>query len=288
MLFSKEYKGIKIVINSKGAEQESLIINGIDYMRERDEYWNRKAPVLFPIVGKLRDLRTSIDGKEYKMNQHGFARDKEFSLFKEDENSLEFLLTYSKDSLEIYPYKFNLYIKYLIDELGVSVSYKVVNVDDKDIYFNIGGHPGLKLPFNKDGEMFENYSVIFEKVESFDAPTVEDNGTLNFDITNPFYDIKKIDLDYKYFEIDAIVAPHLKSRSVNLVNKDGKGIKFDFFGFNSFALWTRPNAPFLCLEPWLGYADKYNSDYQFIHKDDIQRLEPGNEKVVGYSIHILN
>lgn len=287
MLYCKKYKDIEIIINSRGAEQESLIYNGFDYMRKRDEYWNRKAPVLFPIVGKLRDLKTNIDGAFYSMNQHGFARDREFQLNKEDENSLEFLLQYDDETLKIYPYKFNLYVKYTIKDKEVLVEFIVKNVSDSDIFFNIGGHPGFRLPMN-DNEKFDDYSIIFSEEENFDAPSVESNGTLNFDITTQFRNIKKIDLEYKYFEIDAIVLPHLKSRSVELVNKENKGIKFDFDGFNSFAIWTRPNAPFVCLEPWQGYADKYNSDYNFKAKDDIVRLESGREYKAMYSVRILN
>ncbi|MBQ7277422.1 MAG: aldose 1-epimerase family protein [Bacilli bacterium] len=288
MLYSKKYKDIEIVINTRGAEQESLIYKGFDYMRKRDDFWNRKAPVLFPIVGKLRDLKTYIDSNVYMMNQHGFARDKEFTLFNEDENSIEFVSKYDEETLKMYPYKFNLFIKYEIKDMEVNVYYNVKNVDDNPIFFNIGAHPGFKLPLNEGNETFEDYSIIFEEEENFDAPSVESNGTLNFDITTPFRNIKKIDLNYKYFVIDAIVLPHLKSRYVDLVNKDNKGIRFSFYGLNSFAIWTRPNAPFVCLEPWQGYADKYNSDYNFKNKDDIVKLDKNDEYKAGYSIHILN
>lgn len=286
MLFTKKYKNIEITINSRGAEQESLIANGKEYMRDRDEFWNRKAPVLFPIVGKLRDLKTHINGELFSMGQHGFARDKEFELVEEDNSSLTFQLKWDEETLKMYPFKFILLIKYSIQEDKVFVDIRIKNDDDKTILFNIGGHPGFRLPM-ENGLKFSDYSIEYEKVESFNAPTVSSNGTLDFNNTIEYKDIKVIDLNYKYFEIDAIVAPHLKSRSCTLTH-EGKGIKFDFYGFNSLAFWTRPNAPFICLEPWLGYADRSDSDFEFAHKDDIVNLETGKEFSVGYSVQLLN
>jgi len=286
MIYSKKYNEIEIEINSRGAEQESLSAFGQEYIRSRDDFWNRKAPILFPIVGKLRDLKTYIDGNLYSMGQHGFARDKEFILSKETENSLEFMLKWDEESLKIYPYRFILYVKYTIEDHKVLVDIRIENDDDKEIYFNIGGHPGFKLPMEENLK-FEDYQIEFEQTESFDAPTVSSNGTLNFDNIVEYRDLKVINLNYKYFEIDAIVAPHLKSRYVTLTH-DGKGIKFDFYGFNTLAIWTRPNAPFVCLEPWLGYADRHDSDYNYLHKDDIVKLDKEEKYTVGYSIQILN
>ena len=288
MEYTLKYDNIQIGINSRGAEQEHLIYNGKDYMRERDEYWNRKAPVLFPIVGKLRDLKTYIDGKLYSMNQHGFARDLEFVLEKKGENYLTFLSTYSDETLKMYPFKYELRITYAITHNKVSVKYLVTNKGKDKMYFNIGGHPGFKLPMYEK-EKFEDYSVIFDTVENFDAPTVNlENGTLNFDSTIPYKDIKKIKLDYKYFEIDAIVIPNIKSKKVLLVNKNKKGIAFSYNNFNTLAIWTKPNAPFVCLEPWKGYADHSDSDYNFIKKDDIVALKQNESYECGYDIEILD
>ena len=149
MLYAKKYKNIEIIVNSRGAEQESLNVDGKEYIRSRDEFWNRKAPILFPIVGKLKDLKTKINGEIYSMGQHGFARDKEFKLLSENEKSLEFILTWDEESLKVYPFKFNLIVKYTISENKVSVDVKVVNVDSQDIYFNVGGHPGFRLPMEE-------------------------------------------------------------------------------------------------------------------------------------------
>ena len=288
MEYSLKYKDIQISVNSRGAEQEHLIYNGKDYIRQRDEFWNRKAPFLFPIVGKLRDLKTYIDGNLYSMNQHGFLRDREFELESKTDNSLTFISTYSEDTLKLYPFKYQVRIKYEIKDCGVAIDIEVTNKGKEKMYFNIGGHPGFRLPMY-DNEKFDDYSVVFEKTEDFDAPTVNlQNGTLDFDHTIRYDHIDRIDLNYKYFEIDAIVIPKVKSREVKLVNKENKGIRFNYHGFNSLAIWTKPNAPFVCLEPWMGYADHSDSDYNFIKKDDIVTLKANEVYKCGYSVEILD
>lgn len=287
MEYSLKYDNLEVVVNSHGAELEHIYCNGIDYMRKRDEFWNRKSPVLFPIVGKLRDLKTFIDGNEYHMNQHGFARDMEFDLKEKEENKLVFSCMFNEETLKMYPYKFELLIEYIINDKNLDVVYKVKNIDEKEIYFNIGGHPGFNLPIY-EGEKFDDYSVVFEGVESWNAPTVSSNGTLNFIETIEYKDLSRIDLNYKYFEIDAIVIPGIKSRKVKLVNKDNKGIEFSYNGFNTLAIWTKPNAPFVCLEPWKGYADHSDSDYDFKKKDDIVCLKKNELYQASFSVNILD
>lgn len=288
MEYTLKCGNMQIAINSRGAEQEHLIYNGKDYMRIRDEFWNRKAPVLFPIVGKLRDLKTYINGNLYSMNQHGFARDLEFDVDSITDNKITFVSKYTDETLRMYPFKYQLQISYEIDGNTLHVRYTVTNKGKDKMYFNIGGHPGFKLPMY-EGENFEDYSVKFETTENFNAPTVNmENGTLNFIDTIPYENIDKIDLNYKYFEIDAIVIPNIKSKKVKLVNKQDKGIEFSYYNMNTLAIWTKPNAPFVCLEPWKGYADHTDSDYNFIKKDDIVKLKQNESYVCGYDVTILD
>lgn len=287
MEYVLKYDELEIVINSRGAEEEHLYYKGKDYMRKRDSFWNRKAPILFPIVGKLKDLKTYINGDLFSMPPHGFIRDMEFELFKQEDNRVILYHSFNEETLRVYPYKFQLYVEYRIEGKRLKVRLNVVNRGKENMYFNIGGHPGFNMPIY-DTDKFEDYSLIFEEEENFDAPTVEDNGTLNFDKTIPYRNIKKINLDYKYFEVDAIVIPNIKSKRVKLVNKDGKGILFKYKNFNTLAIWTRPNAPFVCLEPWRGYADKYNCDYDFMKKDDLVCLRADESYTFGYDILILD
>ena len=125
----------------------------------------------------------------------------------------------------------------------------------------------------------------FEKTENFDAPTVKlDNGTLDFVNTIKYSNIDEIKLNYKYFEIDAIVIPNVKSQSVKLVNKEDKGIKFDFKGFPSLAIWTKPNAPFVCLEPWIGRADNDGFKGTLEEKIGMEKLSAGESRTVSHTV----
>lgn len=285
---SNEY--LELTVSSHGAEKQTLVSKktNISYLRDIDQYWNRRAPFLFPIVGKLRDLKTFINNKEYSMNQHGFLRDQEFELYSQTENELVLVNKFNEETLKKYPFEYQVFVKYTLVEKTVYTEFIVQNLDYQVIPFNYGGHPGFKVPLYEN-ETFNDYKVVFEKTENFDAPTVKlDNGTLDFVNTISYKNINEINLDYKYFEIDAIVIPNVKSQSVKLVNKENKGIKFDFLGFPSLAIWTKPNAPFVCLEPWIGYADHHDSNYQFIEKDNMQFLNPEEKFSVTYAITILD
>ena len=285
---SNEY--LELTVSSHGAEKQTLVSKqtNVSYLRDIDQYWNRRAPLLFPIVGKLRDLKTFINNKEYSMNQHGFLRDQEFELYSQTETELVLVNKFSEETLKKYPFEYQVFVKYTLDKKTVHTEFTVENLDYQVIPFNYGGHPGFKVPLYEN-ETFNDYKVQFEKTENFDAPTVKlDNGTLDFVNTIKYSNIDEIKLNYKYFEIDAIVIPNVKSQSVKLVNKEDKGIKFDFKGFPSLAIWTKPNAPFVCLEPWIGYADHHDSNYQFIEKDNMQFLNPEEKFSVTYSITILD
>lgn len=285
---SNEY--LELTVSSHGAEKQTLVSKqtNISYLRDIDQYWNRRAPLLFPIVGKLRDLKTFINNKEYSMNQHGFLRDQEFELYSQTENELVLVNKFNEETLKKYPFEYQVFVKYTLVEKTVYTEFIVQNLDYQVIPFNYGGHPGFKVPLYEN-ETFNDYKVVFEKTENFDAPTVKlDNGTLDFVNTISYKNINEINLEYKYFEIDAIVIPNVKSQSVKLVNKENKGIKFDFLGFPSLAIWTKPNAPFVCLEPWIGYADHHDSNYQFIEKDNMQFLNPEEKFSVTYAITILD
>ncbi len=289
MEFKISNKYLELTVSSHGAEKQSIISKetNISYLRDVDKYWNRKAPLLFPIVGKLRDLKTFINNKEYSMNQHGFVRDQEFELYSQTESELVLVNKFNEETLKKYPFEYQVFVKYTLVEKSVYTEFIVKNLDYQVIPFNYGGHPGFKLPLYEN-ETFEDYSVKFEKEENFDAPTVDmTTGTLNFKDTISYKNINEINLNYKYFEIDAIVIPEVKSQSVKLVNKDNKGVKFDFLGFPSLAIWTKPNAPFVCLEPWIGYADHNDSNYQFIEKDNMQFLNPGETFSATYVITVL-
>ena len=156
---------LEVNVKSSGAELTSVKKDGIEYLWHGREYWKRNAPILFPIVGRLVNDEVEIEGNKYSMGQHGFARDMEFLEVESGNDFVTYLLRYNEETLKKYPYKFELYVSYKLIENFIEVEYRVKNVDDKNIMFCIGGHPGFAWPI-ADGEKFEDYYIKFEKKET--------------------------------------------------------------------------------------------------------------------------
>ncbi|MGI6710329.1 MAG: aldose 1-epimerase family protein [Bacilli bacterium] len=286
-----ENKYLKARIAVKGAELKSLIYNDKEYIWPgQDGIWNRSAPLLFPIVGSLKDKTTYINSKPYSMSQHGFLRDQKFSLLKCKKNEIKLVNLYDDNTLKMYPFKYKAVVTYKLFGKKIRTQIEIFNLDMEELPFNIGGHPGITCPIYKN-ETFEDYSIIFQKKETFNAPSVNEKSLLDFDKVYCSYEnLKKLPLKYSYFDIDAIIIPEVKSSKVKLFNKSNKGIEFNFPKFKSLALWTAPKkeANYICLEPWIGYADKANTKQKFIEKDNIIKLKQAQKFKIYYDIKIVD
>jgi len=266
----------KLVVDVKsfGAELTSLKYNGKEFLWDADKkYWGRHAPILFPIVGKLLDNTTIIDGKEYSMGQHGFGRDSEFREVEKSDNKVTYLLSYSDETLKVYPYKFELYISYEIYDNKVKVTYKVKNIDDKEIFFSVGGHPAFRWPL-VEGENFEDYYIEFDKNET-QKFIKNDSGCLSYEDELTLNNENKIELDKSKFDIDTFVFKNLNSTKVSFKSKKSSAsVSIYFDGFPYLGIWSPKNdAPFICLEPWYGVADFINHDKNFKTKEGILKLD---------------
>ncbi len=284
-------ENIEITVRSMGAELINLkSVQGTEYIWQRDPvFWNRCAPVLFPAVGRLRDKFTIIDEKNYVMDIHGFLKDEEFELKTATAESFCLVNRYSEATLKMYPFRYEATVIYTLSKNSVKTSIRIRNLDERELPFNLGGHPAFNCPLHQD-EKFTDYSVVFEVPETFDGPTIEKNGTLNFDKPAVRYEnLKKLSLERNLFSIDTIVIPKVRSHFVKLVNRQGRGVKFSFPGFSTFAIWTRYNqeSMFICLEPWIGYGDRHDSDHHFFKKDDLVVLKPKQEFEAHYEMEII-
>ena len=268
---------IKIESKKEGGELTSIKKDGKEYLHDGKEFWNRHAPILFPIVGMLKNNKTSISGKTYEMKQHGFARDMEFEEVFKSEDKVKYCLKYNEETLKKYPFKFELNITYKIDNLENSIStiYEVKNIDDKEIIFGLGAHPAFKCDYSSG-----DYYLKFEKEREDENIKIEQltDGLINNTSIDARSIIKNniIELRKDTFDKDAIIMTNIKSNKLKLINKkeDKEILEFDFTGFPYLAIWSKKGAPFVCIEPWFNTADKIDSNGIFEEKEDLIELKP--------------
>jgi len=260
-------KNYSASIKHLGAELETFKKDNINYIWTIDEqYWNKTSPVLFPIVGRLKNDSYTLNGKEYKLPRHGFARDYEFEVIEKSENEVVFSLSENKETLVLFPFEFELQIKYTLEDNKLTISYKVINHSNEKMPFNIGAHPA----FSMYGD-FEKYSLQFNIDERFETHHLENEL---FDGKSTLIESKNglIPLKYSLFENDALVFKHLQSNEVNVLKNNNPYLKVSFDGFPFLGIWTKQNAPFICIEPWFGHADETISDGNIHNKKSIQVL----------------
>lgn len=266
-----------------GAELISLKTNlNKEYIWEGNpEFWGKHSPVLFPIVGTLKNNSFHHNEIEYHLSRHGFARDMEFELIDATENSATFSLQSSAETVKVYPFEFELQIIYTLRENNLSIIYKVINKGKTAMPFSIGAHPAFALP-----NQFKNYVIAFEKDESLEYYLLENDLISNKTKKLKVHD-KKIPLNYKLFEDDALIFKTIKSKSLTILENENPILRVHFEDFPSLGIWTKKNAPFICIEPWFGYADTTENSGNLFEKEGIQILESNTTFHSKFSIEIL-
>ena len=270
---------LTVKINPKGAELTSIFNheNQTEYLWNADpKFWGKSSPVLFPIVGALKNNVYRFEGQQYTLSRHGFARDREFIVEKSKENSVIFLLTHDENSLKIYPFKFEFRLIYSLENNTMNVTYSVKNIGENKMYFSVGGHPAFALPL-AENTTYDDYYLEFNKTETFKRWGLTTEGLIN---TQPFdflKDTSQLNLTKKLFYDDAIVFKNIESTSVILKSKKiNRQLKFDFGGFPYVGIWAAKDANFVCIEPWCGIADSANHNQELTEKEGINCLDMGD------------
>ncbi|HUH27338.1 aldose 1-epimerase family protein [Gelidibacter sp.] len=282
---------LEIAIHPIGAELQkiSAVKNDLEFMWDGNpEIWSGHAPNLFPIVGELKDGRFTYKNKSYHLSRHGFARRSDaFVVDEKSENHLSLKMTYSEATLLNYPFKFEFLVSYALVKNRITITYTVRNIDDKTIYFSIGGHPAFKCPVYPE-ETYEEYSLQFEHPET--SPTHLLNvstGLFTSETEAVFKTPGTIPLHTHLFDKDALVFKDLKSKQVSLHSKNhGEILNFNFEDFPFLGIWAKPNAKFVCIEPWQGLADSEDSIQVLKDKEGIVALEKNKTYSASYSIEI--
>lgn len=271
-------------INEVGAELKSLVCNDIQYIWTGDErFWAGSAPLLFPICSGLKDDEYYLDGKKYTLQKHGYARFCKFEVENQVEDSVTFLLCSNEESLKQFPFRYELRVTYTLENKTLKVKYDVKNLSDDTMYFSIGAHEGYYCP-----EGIEEYDVILPEAETLDSTVLEGN-VLGNNKVRIIENSDRIALKYDYFAVDALVFKDMKARSAVLKNRNnGKAVKVTFEGCDYFLLWTKPDAPYICLEPWCGISDNKDTDKNFKTKEGIRQIAAGGNFVNEHSIEVLD
>lgn len=269
-------------INPQGAELNSLIKDGKEFMWEGNPaFWGKHSPVLFPIVGTLKDNKYTYKGNTYNFPRHGFARDNAFTVTAHEGNTATFLLAATDELKKNYPFDFQLELIYTLHESELTLAYLITNKGDVPMPFSIGAHPAFALPGD-----FEDYSLKFEKTEPLViTPLVND---LLSDTTETLPAENGIlPLAHKLFENDALIFKSLESKSVTIQKNGTDYLAVRFFDFPHLGIWTKVGAPFLCIEPWQGYSDTADATGDFTAKNGVINLEPGATHAASFTVTVF-
>ncbi len=283
--------------SSFGGELVSFKLEGIEKIHQgenvRDEngkvYWQRHAPVLFPIVGKLKRNQTIINGRTFEISQHGFARDLQYEPVTKLDHFHSYVLKSNKYTMARYPYEFELYNTYRQEENKLIFIYKVINTGTTNMPFGLGSHPAFKI--DQDDLERGNYYLEFEDKEPKAHFLYLIDGLVGTEYAkNILINEKIILLDGNSFENDAIIMKGIQNKVISLKNKrTGKTIlTMDFTGWPYLGIWSKPGAPFICLEPWMSTADRIHSSNVFAKKPDMITLAPGEEFENKFSVTFYN
>lgn len=273
---------LEVKINHLGAELSALIKEEENLIWTIDEkYWNKTSPVLFPIVGRLKNDSYTLNGQQFEMLRHGFARNYNFELLSKTASEAIFLLKHSPETLKIYPFAFEFQIQYTLKPNLLEVKYSVFNTSDENMPFSVGAHPALNIKGNIEG-----YDILFE-----DAA----NDLLTYTIESDLFSgetevlpLQKglLNLNYELFRHDALVFKNYAVKALTLFHKKKPLLSLRLPDFPFLGIWTKRNAPFLCLEPWCGVADKADHSGNFLEKEGINILAPNAKFEAAFEIEV--
>lgn len=282
---------LTVEVSDHGAELQSIRKGSVEYLWQGDPaYWGRRSPVLFPIVGSVWEKKYRVDGKEYELGQHGFARDMDFALVSESETEVRYRLESTEDTLKKYPYPFVLEIAYRLHDNKLDVIWEVSNPADKEMFFQIGAHPAFIYP-DYAPELKERGYFVFDRTEGLECIRIAEKGCVDAVTRYPLeipYD-GRLPIDRETFdEIDTIMLEDSQVHEVALQRVDGTPWLRVIFDAPVVGIWSPPGkvAPFICIEPWYGRCDRAGYEGEYKDKDWMNRLAPGEKFSSIYTIEI--
>lgn len=290
MRYKMKNEKLTVEIESLGAELKSVKSNttGMEYMwYGRPEYYKRTSPILFPIVGSLRNQEYFYEGKKYPMPQHGFARDMEFEVKSQSEGEIWFLLVSDSSTLEKYPFEFELHIGYRLTESTLKVMWKVVNKSNKEMYFSIGAHSEFNCPLHGEADK-TGYGLDFNTKQNVLASRINGDGLM----MSPKQELQlkdgKMLFPEGYFDDGVYIVENDQTHRVSLTDPSGKAYVTVSFDAPLFGVWSpeKKNAPFVAIEPWYGRCDRDTFEGELCDREWENKLNPDSTFEKSYEIII--
>lgn len=279
MIYIIENDKLKVKISSMGAELQSIrrIEDDTEYLWQGDPtYWAGRAANLFPICGRLTEGKYTYDGKTYEMMLHGFAKLQEFEVIRQDTAAITLQLTDNDETRAMYPFRFSLEISYVLSGEDLAVTLIVHNLDDKTMFFAVGGHPGFNLPL-EEGKVFEDYYIEFDEPCEPKQLCMSDTCYFLDDVKPfPLEDNRILKLHHGLFDNDAIFLREMAS-GVTLRSADGaRSVHMSYPNMTHLGLWHKPksDAPYMCIEPWTSYPAVDGKIDELETKQSMESLEP--------------
>lgn len=288
-----ENENIRVGVKAIGAELASLqeLSTGIEYMWQANDprFWSRHSSILFPVIGAVNRGIITVEGKEYVMDKHGFARNSRFVLVSHGSDSMTWQLVSSKDTRWRYPFEWRLRVTYRLIYNGVSVIYEVTNEGTDDMPFSIGGHPAFNCPM-VEGLRRSDYDLVFERHETQHSPLITEGGLISEATYSLLEDGQIIHVSDELFERDALILRDFNSSHVTLQATTSElALRVSLSGFRQLGIWSsHRDAPFVCIEPWLGMADPVGFDGELAHKPGMIILQPDEMHSCIHDISIVS
>ena len=276
---------IRATVRAMGAELCSFEGPDGEMLWQAGPAWPRHAPVLFPIVGRLKDDILRHDGKAYRLTQHGFARDRAFTWEVREADHCVLSLTDDDATRAMYPFAFRFEMDFRIADGALAVTYRTTNSGNVVLPVSQGAHPAFRWPL-ADGVAKDKHVLTFEADETAPVPRVEGGLLGQARHPSPIVD-RVLPLAEALFAEDAIILPQPASRWVRYTAPGAPGLEMRWDGFPSFGIWMRPPGDFLCLEPWLGMASPVEWDGDFVDKPGVALVPPGGHLVSRFELRVL-
>ena len=280
---------LTVVVSEMGAELQSIKDSeGREYLWQGGEKWPRRSPILFPLVCSVNDDTYTVDGQDYHLPRHGFARDTKFRLIAQGEHKVTYALHESEETLKVYPYRFNLGVSYRLDENRIHVVWHVENTDTRDIHFQIGGHPAFLAPGCEEDEDLRGVIALDNKQPLKGLKSYIDGSHEMTEIALDEIKDGVIAFDDAFFANDSVKIHDCQTHQACLLNPDGSPAVTVDYRCPVIAFWSpyRKKAPFVCIEPWYGLGDPRGWKGEFKDKPYMNHLQPGASFMSEYTITI--